>query len=107
VLYSFHPGSEGGYGLADVLTGQAEPGGRLPVTLPRHVGQIPIYHDHKPTGRPMDEYHRAGLAAYANRSQRLIDCVGSPRYRFGYGLSYSTFAVVATEIRATDGDVQI
>jgi len=88
VLYSFHPGSEGGRGLADVLLGQAEPEGRLPVTLPRSVGQIPLYHDHKPTGRPTNEYHRA---EGESGGMRLIDQPGSPLYRFGFGLGYSQF----------------
>ena len=70
VLFSFHPGSEGGLGLADVLTGRAEPGGRLPVTLPRHQGQIPIYHDHKPTGRPRNEYHRKSVNPNDHRQTR-------------------------------------
>ena len=93
VLFSFHPGSEGGHGLADVLTGRQEPGGRLPITLPLHAGQIPIYHDHKPTGRPMDEYHRLPGQPSSQHGQRLLDCVGAPRYRFGYGLTYTTFAL--------------
>ncbi len=90
ILYSFHPGSEGGRGLADVLVGVSEPEGRLPVTLPRSAGQIPIYHDHKPTGRPTNEYHRA---PGEGGGMRLIDQPGSPLYRFGFGLGYSEFRV--------------
>ncbi len=88
ILYSFHPGSEGGRGLADVVLGRVEPEGRLPVTLPRSVGQIPLYYDHKPTGRPTDEYHRPEGSP---GGMRLIDQPGSPLYRFGYGLGYSRY----------------
>ena len=91
VLFSFHPGSEGGWGLADVLCGKSEPGGRLPVTLPRHQGQIPIYHDHRPTGRPLHEYHRQTPQSYGHRPNRYCDDPGAPRYRFGYGLTYTHF----------------
>jgi beta-glucosidase len=95
VLYSFHPGTGGGLGLADVLTGAAEPGGRLPVTLPRHPGQIPLYHDHKPTGRPLDEYHRPKDQA---GFYRLLDCRGDPRWPFGAGMSYTSFSVSAPSL---------
>ena len=108
LLFSFHPGSEGGLGLADVLTGRAEPGGRLPITLPRHQGQIPIYHDHKPTGRPRDEYHRSSMNPNGHRQSRLLDCPGSPLYRFGYGLTYTEFALAQSTISVqSDNSLQI
>lgn len=90
VLWSFHPGSEGGLGLADVLLGAAEPGGRLPITIPRHGGQIPIFHDHTPTGRPLGEYHRQ---PGAHGGRRYLDCAGAPKWRFGEGHGYTAFAL--------------
>ena len=63
------------------------------MTLPRHAGQIPIYHDHKPTGRPLNEYHRHNREEFGGFTQRLLDCNGAPRYRFGYGLSYTNFSL--------------
>lgn len=99
VLWSFHPGSEGALGLADVLTGACDPGGRLPATVPRHAGQIPLYHDHLPTGRPTDEYH-GPLRDSASR--RLLDCPGAPRWPFGYGLSYTSFALANVRVLRAD-----
>jgi beta-glucosidase len=80
LLQVWPPGEEGGAGLADVLFGDVNPAGRLPVTLPRHVGQVPIHHG-----------HRAG----GDRSQfygDYTDSPTSPLYAFGHGLSYTTFA---------------
>lgn len=95
VLLSFHPGTEGARGLADVLRGAREPGGRLPVTVPRHPGQIPLYHDFKPTGRPLHEYTRPfGQKQF----YRQFDCAGQPRYPFGFGLGYTTFELGAPRI---------
>jgi beta-glucosidase len=79
LLYLFPPGEEGGSGLADVLTGAANPSGHLPVSLPRSVGQIPVYAG-----------HRAG----SDRVMLLgdyIDSPTSPLFPFGHGLSYTTF----------------
>ncbi len=79
LIQLFPPGEEGGNGLADVLTGAVNPSGRLPVTLPRMVGQIPIYHGYRAGGgRPMffDDY---------------TDCPPTPLFAFGHGLSYTSF----------------
>jgi beta-glucosidase len=83
VLFSFHPGLQGGPAIADILFGDANPAGRLPMTMPRTVGQIPIYYNHKNTGRPYggDPY----------RMSRYRDCPRTPLFPFGYGLSYTTF----------------
>jgi beta-glucosidase len=75
VLMAWYPGEEGGNAVADVLFGGYNPGGRLPVTFPRHVGQLPLYYNHKPSGRGYD---------YVNMS-------GKPLFPFGYGLSYTDF----------------
>jgi beta-glucosidase len=75
VLLAWYPGEEGGRGVADVLWGDADPGGRLPITFPLAVGQLPLVYDHKPTGR-FDGY---------------LDLPGEPLFPFGFGLSYAEF----------------
>jgi len=85
----FPPGEEGGSGLADVLTGAVNPHGRLPISLPRSVGQIPIYSGYRAGGdRPMffDDY---------------IDCPPTPLFAFGHGLSYTSFAYEQFTVRGT------
>jgi beta-glucosidase len=72
----WYPGEEGGNAVADVLFGDYNPGGRLPITFPLAVGQVPLNYDHKPTGR-IDYY---------------VDLPGQPLFPFGFGLSYTTFA---------------
>lgn len=75
VLDVWYPGEEGGHAVADVLFGDANPSGRLPVTFPISEGQLPLVYNHKPTGRG-DDY---------------LDLTGQPLFPFGYGLSYTTF----------------
>ncbi|KAI1646557.1 glycoside hydrolase family 3 protein [Daldinia loculata] len=88
VLDTFFPGQSGGQAIADVLFGIVNPGGRMPITVPKHVGQIPVYYNYKPT---------AHLKNY-------LDAESSPAYWFGYGLSYTTFEVskFETSINGTD-----
>ena len=82
LVEAWHPGMEGGNAIADVLFGDVNPGGKLPVTWPRSEGQIPIYYahnlTHQPEGSPMF-------------SSRYWDIPASPLYPFGYGLSYASF----------------
>lgn len=79
LLYMFPPGEEGGNGLADVLTGAVAPSGRLPVSLPRVVGQVPAHYNYRAGGRvPMF------FGDYADRS-------ATPLFAFGHGLSYNTY----------------
>ena len=75
VLLAWYPGEEGGHGVADVLWGDADPSGRLPVTFPLAAGQLPLVYNHKPTGR-FDGY---------------LDLPGDPLFPFGFGLSYAEF----------------
>lgn len=75
VVNVWYPGEEGGYAVADVLFGDYNPAGRLPVTFPIHEAQLPLVYNHKPTGRG-DDYHNLS---------------GQPLFPFGYGLSYTTF----------------
>jgi beta-glucosidase len=86
LLEAWFPGIEGGNALADVLFGRANPGGKLPVSFPRRVGQVPIYYNHEPTGRPCDVTQK-----YVSRYRDLDYC--RPLFPFGYGLSYTTFKV--------------
>jgi beta-glucosidase len=86
LLLAWLPGEEGGHAVADVLFGRRSPGGRLPVTLPRAVGQVPLRYDHKSGG---------------GRSQMLGDYVDlpvSPLFPFGHGLSYGRFAYGPLEV---------
>jgi len=76
-------GVESGNATAEVLFGDVNPSGRLPVTFPRSVGQIPLYYNHRNTGRP---------PAADKFTSKYIDVPVTPRYPFGYGLSYTTFA---------------
>jgi beta-glucosidase len=86
ILEAWFPGIEAGNAVADVLFGRVNPGGKLPVSFPRALGQVPIYYNHEPTGRPCDV-----TAKYNSRYRDLPSC--DPLYPFGYGLSYTTFQV--------------
>ena len=83
VLYAWHPGTEGGGALGEILFGLASPSGRLPVTFPRATGQVPIYYNQKPSGRPV---RPDGLF-----KTRYVDIPNAPLYPFGYGLTYTSF----------------
>jgi beta-glucosidase len=82
ILEAWYPGSQGGNGVADVLFGDANPAGHLPVSWPRSTGQLPLYYNHNRTQSPED--------APGFRS-RYLDLESTPLYPFGYGLSYTTF----------------
>jgi beta-glucosidase len=86
ILEAWFPGVQAGNAVADVLFGKVNPGGKLPVSFPRRVGQVPIYYNHEPTGRPCDTGQK-----YDSRYRDIASC--SPLYEFGYGLSYTTFSV--------------
>jgi beta-glucosidase len=86
VLEAWFPGVQAGNAVADVLFGKVNPGGKLPVSFPLRLGQVPIYYNHEPTGRPCDPTFK-----WNSRYRDLNTC--DPLYRFGYGLSYTTFAV--------------
>lgn len=87
VLQAWFGGHETGNAIADVLFGAYNPSGKLTMTFPRNVGQVPIYYNHKRTGRPQAE----GAATQKFRSNYL-DAPNSPLFPFGYGLSYTTFS---------------
>lgn len=75
VIEAWYPGEEGGHAVADVLVGDYNPAGRLPITFPMAEGQLPLHYNHKPTGRG-DDY---------------LDLTGQPLFPFGFGLSYTSF----------------
>jgi len=80
ILEAWYPGTEGGNAVANLLTGAAVPGGKLPLTWPRDVGQVPMFYAHNTTQAP------------ENQGRRYWDEASTPLYPFGFGLSYSTFA---------------
>ena len=84
ILEAWFPGVQAGNAVADVLFGKVNPGGKLPVSFPVNLGQVPIYYNHEPTGRPCD-----ATSKYNSRYRDLNTC--DPLYPFGYGLSYTTF----------------
>lgn len=90
IVEAWNLGSEAGHAIADILTGAYNPSGKLPVTFPRNVGQVPIFYNHKNTGRPYrgDYTEPESARVYASRYR---DTKNTPLYPFGYGLSYSTF----------------
>jgi len=85
VLYTWHAGQEAGNAVADVLFGKYNPSGKLSISFPRNVGQIPVYYNHKNTGRPIIE----GESTKFKTS--YLDVVNEPLFPFGYGLSYTQF----------------
>lgn len=87
ILNVWFGGSEAAYAIGDVLFGAVNPSGKLTMTFPKNVGQVPIYYAHKNTGRPL----HAGKWFEKFRSNYL-DVDNDPLYPFGYGLSYTTFA---------------
>ncbi|MDR6679316.1 beta-glucosidase BglX [Pseudomonas oryzihabitans] len=92
LLEAWFPGTEGGNAVADVLFGDYNPSGKLTMTFPREVGQVPLYYNHLSSGRPFD-------AAKPNKyTSRYFDIVNGPLYPFGYGLSYTTFDVSAPQL---------
>ncbi|WP_229091141.1 beta-glucosidase BglX [Bacteroides finegoldii] len=97
ILYAFHGGTMAGPALADLIFGQAAPSGKLPVTIPRMVGQIPIYYAHKNTGRPasnitlMDDIEIGAKQTSIGFTSYHLDAGDGPLFPFGYGLSYTTF----------------
>jgi beta-glucosidase len=90
IVNAWHLGTQAGNAIVDVLSGDYNPSGKLVITFPRNVGQIPIYYSMKNTGRPFN--------ADDKYTSKYIDVANEPLYPFGYGLSYSTF---------TYGDVKL
>lgn len=87
ILEAWYPGEQGGYAIADVLLGRVNPSGKLPISFPKTVGQVPVFYNHKPSARGFYEEH--GSLEKPGRAYVFMD--PKPLYEFGYGLSYTTF----------------
>ncbi len=96
LLQAFFPGTEAGNALADVLFGDFNPSGKMPVTWPRSVGQIPIHHYDPPNGRP-------NIPERGDYKAHWLDESDAPAVPFGHGLSYTRFALEALEVPARAG----
>ena len=108
VLYAWHPGTLGGKALANIISGAVNPSGKLPVTFPRNVGQIPIYYNHKHTSHiakgtegNLDNIPREGRQSVMGHTSSYLDVAPSPLFHFGYGLSYTTFELSDAQIEST------
>ncbi|WP_299222626.1 beta-glucosidase BglX [uncultured Aquimarina sp.] len=110
VLMAWHPGTMGGPALKNIITGKVSPSGKLPVTWPKEVGQIPIHYNHKNTGRPvipeefvhMDSIPIAAWQSSLGNTSHYLDAGFLPQYPFGYGLSYSNFRYADVSISSTN-----
>jgi beta-glucosidase len=95
ILYAWHPGTMGGPAIAGLLAGDAAPSGKLTITFPRTVGQVPIYYTHLNTGRPpAPEQRGIPMGDPGNPvgyTSKYLDVDATPEYPFGFGLSYTTF----------------
>src|SRR6201987_6095230 len=96
ILEAWYPGNEAGNGIADVLFGDANPAGHLPVSWPRSSGELPVYYNHNRTHAPEDA---------ADFKSRYWDNLSTPLYPFGYGLSYTTFSFDNLRLSQTEAKV--
>lgn len=87
IVNAWYPGQEGGLAIADVLFGDYNPGGRLPISVPRSVGQLPVHYNH-----------------YKPKHHDYVEMSSKPLYAFGYGLSYSTFDYSNLQVAVTEGE---
>ncbi|HTU30823.1 MAG TPA: beta-glucosidase BglX [Solirubrobacteraceae bacterium] len=93
MLDAWYPGTEGGNAVADILFGTYDPSGKLTMSWPVDVGQIPVSYNELPTGRPYDANNKY--------TSRYLDIPNAPQYPFGYGLSYTTFAISNVQAPST------
>jgi beta-glucosidase len=92
ILEAWYPGVEAGHAVANVLFGDVNPSGKLPVSMPRSVGQEPLFYDQLPTGRPADDIDLTHPPTGQNKYfSRYIDETNAPLFPFGFGLSYTQF----------------
>jgi beta-glucosidase len=95
IVEAWYPGEAGGHALADILFGKVNPSGKLPITVPRSVGHVPAFYNHKPSARGY--YHRPGTPEKPGRD--YVFAPPTPLYEFGHGLSYTTFAYSALQVQ--------
>lgn len=100
MLETWFAGTEGGHAIADVLFGDYNPSGKLPMTFPRSVGQIPLYNSVLNTGRPFNPQHPDKYTT------RYFDITNGPLFPFGYGLSYTRFSVSDVSLSSTTMDAK-
>ena len=108
VLYAWHPGTMGGKAISNIIFGTVNPSGKLPVTFPRNVGQIPIYYNHKHTSHiakgtegNIDSIPREAYQSVMGHTSSYLDVAPTPLFHFGYGLSYTTFELSDIRIEST------
>jgi beta-glucosidase len=92
ILEAWFAGTQAGHAIADVLFGEVNPGGKLPVTFPRNTGQIPLYYNYKKTGRPPDPNNKY--------TSKYLDVPVTPLFPFGFGLSYTQFRLSNLQLSA-------
>ncbi|MDR0332982.1 MAG: beta-glucosidase BglX [Dysgonamonadaceae bacterium] len=100
ILNVWFGGTEAAYAIGDVLFGDVNPSGKMPATFPQNVGQIPLFYNHKNTGRPLAEG-----AWFEKFRSNYLDVTNDPLYPFGYGLSYTTFDYSDVRLSATEIDM--
>lgn len=96
VLIGWFPGSRGARAIANILSGQIEPSGRLPMTFPMELGQVPLYYNAYSTGRPIAVGEKNGETKYVTK---YIDSSNEPLYPFGFGLGYSEISLAKLELK--------
>ena len=97
ILNVWAPGTEGGHAVADVLFGDVNPSAKLTTTFPRSLGQVPLYYNHKNTGRPHGDYE-----PFNKFVTGYLDEINGPLYPFGFGLSYTTYAYSPVTLSASE-----
>jgi beta-glucosidase len=113
ILFAWHPGTMGGPAIADILFGIESPSGKLPATFPRMVGQIPIYYNHKNTGKPpsperivaIDDIDTFAPQTSLGMTSFHLDAGYTPLFAFGHGMSYTTFAY--RDIRTSAHEIEL
>ncbi|NNF35305.1 MAG: glycosyl hydrolase, partial [Saprospiraceae bacterium] len=99
IVEAWQLGTQTGHAVASILYGDYNPSGKLPMTFPRNVGQVPIYYNHKSSGRPFPQ----PIVFWS----QYIDVPNSPLYPFGYGLSYTSFEYSELQTKVTDDGVEV
>lgn len=95
VVVAWFPGSKGAVAIENILDGTVSPSGKLPMTFPRNIGQVPIYYNSYRTGRPITNTPEDDINKYQSK---YLDCDNSPLYSFGFGLSYAKLGIKSVDI---------